>query len=100
MVPLLRQEQTDGSPLLGKEVIGSEIYRRPLKPQGDVGMTLRAVIGACCGMTFVLLASAQAFGVECATEAQRKIEIEKLTESVDWFLSTVEEVPEDIAQLY
>jgi hypothetical protein len=63
-------------------------------------MTLRAVIGACCGMIFVLLASAQAFGVECATEAQRKIEIEKLNESVDWFLSTVEEVPEDIAQQF
>ena len=63
-------------------------------------MTLRAVIGACCGMTFVLLASAQAFGVECATEAQRKIEIEKLNESVDWFLSTVEEVPDDLAQQF
>jgi hypothetical protein len=63
-------------------------------------MTLRAVIGACYGMIFVLLASAQAFGVECATEAQRKIEIEKLNESVDWFLSTVEEVPEDIAQQF
>ena len=63
-------------------------------------MTLRAVISACCGMTFVLLASAQAFGVECATEAQRKIGIEKLNESVDWFLTTVEEVPEDIAQQF
>ena len=38
-------------------------------------MTLRAVVSACCGI-FVLLAPAQAFGVECATEAQRKIEIE------------------------
>jgi hypothetical protein len=61
--------------------------------QGDVGMTLRAVISACCGV-FVLLAPAQARGVECATEPQRKIEIEKLNESVDWFLSIVEEVPE------
>jgi hypothetical protein len=49
---------------------------------------------------FVLLGPAQAFGVECATEAQRKIGIEKLNESVDWFLSTVEEVPEDIAQQF
>ena len=53
-------------------------------------MPLRVVISACCA-TFVLLGPAQAFGVECATEAQRKIEIEKLNESVDWFLSTVEE---------
>ena len=49
---------------------------------------------------FVLLGPAQAFGVECATEAQQKIGIEKLNESVDWFLSTVEEVPEDIAQQF
>jgi hypothetical protein len=48
----------------------------------------------------VLLGPAQAFGVECVTEAQRKIGIEKLSESVDWFLSTVEEVPEDIAQQF
>jgi hypothetical protein len=60
-------------------------------------MTLRDVVSACCGV-FVLLAPAQAFGVECATEAQRKIEIETLNESVDWFLSTVEEVPEGIAR--
>jgi hypothetical protein len=62
-------------------------------------MTLRAMISVCCGV-LVLLAPAQAFSVECATEAQRKIEIEKLNESVDWFLSTVEEVPEDIAQQF
>jgi hypothetical protein len=62
-------------------------------------MPLRVVISACCAM-FVLLGPAQAFGVECATEAQRKIGIEKLNESVDWFLSTVEEVPEDIAQQF
>jgi hypothetical protein len=67
--------------------------------QGDVGMTLRAVISACCGV-FVLLAPAQARGVECATEPQRKIEIEKLNESVDWFLSIVEEVPEGIARQF
>jgi hypothetical protein len=48
---------------------------------------------------FLLLGSAQAKPA-CATEAQRKIEIEKLNESVDWFLSTVEEVPEDIAQQF
>ena len=63
-------------------------------------MTLRAVISACCGV-FMLLAPAQAaFGAECATEEQRKIEIETLNESVDWFLSTVEEVPEDIARQF
>ena len=62
-------------------------------------MTLRDVVSACCGI-FVLLAPAQAFGVECATEAQQKIGIEKLNQSVDWFLSTVEEVPEDIAQQF
>jgi hypothetical protein len=62
-------------------------------------MTVRAVVSACCGI-FVLLASAQARGVECATEAQRKIEIEKLNESVDWFLSIVEEVPEGIARQF
>ena len=63
-------------------------------------MTLRDVVSAFCGVIFVLLAPAQAFSVECATEAQRKIEIEKLNESVDWFLSTAEEVPEDIAQQF
>jgi hypothetical protein len=45
-------------------------------------MTLRDMVSACCGMIFVLLASAQAFGVECATEAQRKIKIETLNERV------------------
>jgi hypothetical protein len=64
-----------------------------------MGMTLRDVVGACCGI-FVLLAPAQAFGVECATEAQRKIEIERLNDSVDWFLSIVEEVPEGIARQF
>ncbi len=63
-------------------------------------MTLRDVVSTCCGMIFVLLVPAEAFGVECATEAQRKIEIEKLTESVDWFLSIVEEVPEGIARQF
>jgi hypothetical protein len=62
-------------------------------------MTLRDVVSACCGI-FVLLAPAQAFGVECATEAQRKIEIERLNDSVDWFLSIVEEVPEGIARQF
>ena len=62
-------------------------------------MTLRAVISTCCGV-FMLLAPAQARGAECATEEQRKIEIETLNESVDWFLSTVEEVPEDIARQF
>jgi hypothetical protein len=62
-------------------------------------MTLRAVINACCGI-FVLLTAAQARGMECATEAQRKIEIEKLSESVDWFLSIVEEAPEGIARQF
>ena len=38
--------------------------------------------------------------MECATEAQRKVEIEKLNKSVDWFLSIVEEVPEGVAQQF
>jgi hypothetical protein len=62
-------------------------------------MTLRAVISACCGI-FFLLASAQARGMECATEAQRKVEIEELDASIDWFLSIVEEVPEGIARQF
>jgi hypothetical protein len=62
-------------------------------------MTLRAMVSACCGI-FVLLAPAQAFGVKCATEEQRKIEIETLNKSVDWFLSIVEEVPEGVAQQF
>jgi hypothetical protein len=62
-------------------------------------MTLRDVVSACCGMIFVLLAPAQAFSAECATEAQR-VKIETLNESVDWFLSTVEELPEDVAQQF
>jgi hypothetical protein len=66
---------------------------------GNAGMTLRAVISAYCGV-FVLLAPAQARGVECTTEPQRKIEIEKLNNSVDWFLSIVEEVPEGIARQF
>jgi hypothetical protein len=79
---------------------GGEVARvGPVKQHGDVGMTLRAVVSACCGI-FVLLASAQARGVECATETQRKIEIESLNESVDWFLSIVEEVPEGIARQF
>jgi hypothetical protein len=63
-------------------------------------MTLRDVLSACCGMIFVLPAPAPAFSAECATEAQRKIKIETLNESVDWFLSTVEELPEDVAQQF
>jgi hypothetical protein len=62
-------------------------------------MTLRAVISACFGV-FVLLAPAQARGVECAAEPQRKIEIETLSKSVDWFLSIVEDVPEGVAQQF
>ena len=62
-------------------------------------MTLRDVVSACCGI-FVLLAPAQAFGVECATEPQRKIEIERLNSSVNWFLSIVEEVPEGVARQF
>src|SRR6266487_5507176 len=62
-------------------------------------MTLRAVVSACCGI-FVFLASAQARDVECTTQAQRKVEIERLNESVDWFLSIVEEVPEGIARQF
>jgi hypothetical protein len=61
-------------------------------------MTLQVVVSACCAM-FVLGGSAQAQPA-CATEAQRKIEIEKLIESVDWFLSIVEEVPEGIARQF
>jgi hypothetical protein len=61
-------------------------------------MTFQTVLGACCAM-FVLLGPAQA-QLACATEAQRKIEIEKLNESVDWFLSIVEEVPESIARQF
>ena len=63
-------------------------------------MTLRDVVSACCGIIFALLAPAQAFGAECATEAQRKIEIETLNENVDWFLSIVEEVPEGVARQF
>jgi hypothetical protein len=36
----------------------------------------------------------------CDTAAERKLEIEKLDESVDWFLSIVEEVPEGIARQF
>jgi hypothetical protein len=63
-------------------------------------MTLRDVVGTCCGMIFVLLAPAQAFAVACATEPQRKIEIERLNSSVNWFLSIVEEVPEGVARQF
>jgi hypothetical protein len=63
-------------------------------------MTLRDVVGTCCGMMFVLLAPAQAFAVACATELQRKIEIERLNSSVNWFLSIVEEVPEGVARQF
>jgi hypothetical protein len=48
---------------------------------------------------FVLIGPAQAQPA-CATEAQRKIEIEKLDKSIDWFLSIVEEVPEGIARQF
>jgi hypothetical protein len=62
-------------------------------------MTMRALVSA-YGMILVLLAPAQAFGVECATEPQRKIEIERLNSSVNWFLSIVEEVPEGVARQF
>ena len=48
----------------------------------------------------MLLVPAHARGAECATEAQRKIEIERLNESVDWFLSIVEEVPEGVTRQF
>ena len=63
-------------------------------------MTLRDVVGACCGLILALLAPAQAFAVACATESQRKIEIERLNSSVNWFLSVVEEVPEGVARQF
>ena len=63
-------------------------------------MTLRDVVSACCGMIFLLLAPAQAFGVQCATEAQRKVETERLNKSVDWSLSIVEDVPESVARQF
>ena len=63
-------------------------------------MTLRNVVGTCCGIIFVLLAPAQAFAMACATEPQRKIEIERLNSSVNWFLSIVEEVPEGVARQF
>ncbi|MGA8991026.1 MAG: hypothetical protein WB500_11725 [Rhodoplanes sp.] len=57
-------------------------------------MTVRTALGACCAI-LTLVGPAQA--VTCATEAQRKLEVEKLYERIDWFLSIVEEVPEGIA---
>jgi hypothetical protein len=36
--------------------------------------------------------------IACATEAQRKIKIEKLNEDIDGFLAFIEEVPEDVAR--
>ena len=60
-------------------------------------MTVRTALGTCCAL-LTLLGSAQA--VTCATEAQRKLEVEKLYESIDWFLSIVEEVPEGVARQF
>jgi hypothetical protein len=82
------------------EAIARFASSRPLKQHGDAGMTLRDVVSACCGMIFLLLAPAQAFGVQCATEAQRKVETERLNKSVDWFLSIVEDVPESVARQF
>ena len=60
-------------------------------------MTVRTALGTCCAI-LTLLGSAQA--VTCATEAQRKLEVEKLYGSIDWFLAIVEEVPEGIARQF
>jgi hypothetical protein len=57
-----------------------------------IGMMVAALIVAA-------ISTAQA-QTACATEAQRKVEIDKLNESVDWFLSIVEEVPEGIARQF
>jgi hypothetical protein len=62
-----------------------------------MGMTLRMVLSACYVM-LVLLEPAQ--GAAYTTEAQRKVETERLYESIDWFLSIVEEVPEGIARQF
>jgi hypothetical protein len=59
------------------------------------GMTVRTALGTCCAI-LTLLGSAQA-EMTCATEVQRKLEVEKLYERIDWFLAIVEEVPEGIA---
>lgn len=60
-------------------------------------MTLRGVLGVYCMM--FMLQPAQATP-SCDTAAERKLEIERLDESIDWFLSIVEEVPEGVARQF
>jgi hypothetical protein len=58
--------------------------------------------GVCCAF-LMLLGSAHAENrwlANCATEAERKLEIEKFNETIDWYLSQVEEVPEGIARQF
>jgi hypothetical protein len=47
----------------------------------------------------VLLGPAQG-KMACATQAQRETAVQRLNESIDWFLSIVEEVPEGVARRF
>ena len=67
-------------------------------------MTCWTPLAVCCALLMLLeLAHAErrpSWEAACATEAERKLEVEKLDERIDWFLSIVEEVPEGIARQF
>jgi crotonobetainyl-CoA:carnitine CoA-transferase CaiB-like acyl-CoA transferase len=69
-------------------------------------MTMRTVIGTWCAL-LMFLGPAQAQGdwfaegeMACAARTQRETHIRKVNERLDWFLSIVEEVPEDVARQF
>ena len=61
-------------------------------------MTMQIMTGTLC-VLFVLLGPAQG-KMACATQAQRETAVQRLNESIDWFLSIVEEVPEGVSRQF
>jgi hypothetical protein len=61
----------------------------------------RGIVIMIAALVVTAISAAQARAqVSCATEAERKAEIERLNDEVDWSLRIVEEVPEGIAQQF
>jgi hypothetical protein len=63
--------------------------------------TTRCIVIMVAAFFVGVLPAAQARAqLSCGTEEERKAEVQKLNEEVDWFLRIVEEVPEGIAQQF
>jgi hypothetical protein len=59
---------------------------------------MQTVIGILFAL-LVLLGPAQG-RIACGTQAQRETEVQRLNQSINWFLSLVEEVPEGVARQF